>query len=272
MPIYTLRNIYLITLSALLCALSLAACGKGHPAATGVDTVLKRENAAKALEASKLPTDNIWLTHLDSMPSAGCIALEVHPPHGHLSKAMRDSNYLHVAAGRQYGITPINEPFDILDLQTPLVHITSCETYYVDSLRHSYPYLVPMAATLLHNIGQAFNDTLRSRGGGSYRIKVTSLLRTPHSISRLRRVNRASVQESSHQFGTTFDVSFANFICDAQTVPRTQADLKNLLAEILQAFRSRGECLVIYEHRPGCFHITATDSTYRRPPPPEPED
>ncbi len=216
--------------------------------------------------------DEHWNLHLERMPDTGCVKLRVNPPAGPLRKWFCDSNYLHYAAGLQYGIEPISSIDDVWNIKRPLVKIRSCAQYLVDSLTHSHPYLVPEAAKLLSEIGQAFNDSLRTRGGGCYRLKVTSVLRTEQSIRRLRRVNRVAVEESSHSCGTSFDISYANFICDAQTVNRTAEDLKNLLAEIVYDFRSQGRCLAIFERGQGCFHITYKDGNYRRPlPPPEDE-
>ena len=116
---------------------------------------------------------------------------------------------------------------------------------------------MPEAEQLLHDIGAAFIDSLESRGGGSYRIKVTSVLRTDESVARLRRVNRNATSTSAHIYGTTFDISYAKFICDSVTVPRTQEDMKNLLGEVMKDMRDRGRCYVKYERKQGCFHITA---------------
>ena len=138
-----------------------------------------------------------------------------------------------------------------------MVKIASCREYYVDELTHSYPYLVPEAADLLKEIGARFNDSLSARGGGSYRLKITSVLRTPATVNKLRRVNRNATDSSAHQFATTFDISYAKFICDSLTVNRTQEDLKNLLGEVLLAVRGEGKCYVKYERKQGCFHITA---------------
>ena len=127
----------------------------------------------------------------------------------------------------------------------------------MDSLTHSYPYLVPEAAELLADIGRAFRDSLDARGGGDYRIKVTSMLRTPATVRSLRRVNRNATEESTHQYGTTFDISYSKFICDNPAATRrTFEDLKNLLGEILYDLRASGRCYVKYEYRQSCFHIT----------------
>ena len=90
-------------------------------------------------------------------------------------------------------------------------------------------------------------------------MKVTSVLRTKHGIKKLRRSNRNAVEASAHQYGTTFDISYAKFLCDSVTVNRTQEDLKNLLGEVLKAIRDEGKCYVKYERKQGCFHITVRD-------------
>ena len=86
---------------------------------------------------------------------------------------------------------------------------------------------------------------------------MTSLLRTPATVSRLRRVNRNATAESTHTFGTTFDISYSRFICDSDTLGRTFEDLKNLLGEVLLDFKNQGRCYVKMERRQACFHITA---------------
>ena len=72
-----------------------------------------------------------------------------------------------------------------MDTGQGLVKIESNRYYFVDELTHSYPYLKPHAAALLAEIGRRFHDTLQARGGGDYRPKVTSVLRTPLTVGRL---------------------------------------------------------------------------------------
>ncbi len=196
-------------------------------------------------------------SHLAEAPDEGCTRLRV-AMIGPLRKVFNDSNHVHLRAARALGIRPITCDDDIRQLTRPLVHITTCREYYVDDLSHSYPYLVPEAAQLLHDIGRTFIDSLNARGGGNYRIKVTSVLRTPVTVSRLRRVNRNATEESTHNYGTTFDISYSKFICDSiGTSPsRTFEDLKNLLAEVLYDMRRQGRCYVKFEYKQSCFHIT----------------
>jgi uncharacterized protein YdiU (UPF0061 family) len=109
---------------------------------------------------------------------------------------------------------------------------------------------------LLKDIGMAFRDSLKARGGGNYRIKVTSVLRTPALVKQLRRRNRNAVDTSAHLFGTTFDISYLKFICDSIGVPRTQEDMKNLLGEVVEQMRQQERCFVKFERKQACYHIT----------------
>lgn len=197
---------------------------------------------------------NPYTVHFDSMPPGG-IRLRTHRV-GSFSRTFNDSNHTHLASAIRLGISPITDVQSAWSLRQGIVKTEPCREYFVDSLTHSLPFLVPKAEKLLREIGQRFNDSLTARGGGYYRIKVTSVLRTPEAIAKLRRRNRNAVSTSAHQFGTTFDISYRKFICDSVNIPRTQDDLKNLLAEILNTMRNENRCLVKYERRQGCFHIT----------------
>lgn len=185
------------------------------------------------------------------------VKLKINPIGGSLGAVFNDINSVQLPAAEALGIKPISGPKQAWNINRPLVKIEGCEDFHVDKLTHSIPYLVPEAAGLLHEIGRRFNDSLESRGGGNYRLKVTSVLRTDGSVSKLRRRNINATSNSAHRYGTTFDISYINFQCDSITVERTQEDLKNLLAEILNDVRKDGRCYVKFERKQGCFHITA---------------
>ena len=195
--------------------------------------------------------------HFDSMPDGGCVKMKINPIGGSLGRVFNDSNHIHLPEARALGITPVEGPRGAWNIGKPIVRIETCREFFVDNLTHSVPYLVPEAALLLKEIGHRFNDSLQARGGGNYRIKVTSVLRTKGAVRKLRRRNINATSESAHQFGTTFDVSYTKFICDSVTVARTQEDLKNLLGEVLKQLRDEKRCYVKYERKQGCFHITA---------------
>lgn len=244
------NSLHKIIFMALAAAMALTACVDG-----GGDTAenSKHESLDDIFADNGLNPYDICL---DSAPDEGCRRMRVKNigPHG---RVFNDSNYLHVNEALEIGIGVIDDEDDIWQMRRPLVEVASCREYYVDKLKHSYPYLVSEAADLLHEIGSRFNDSLAARGGGNYRIKVTSVLRTPLTVKRLRRVNRNAVGSSAHQFGTTFDISYSKFVCDSLGVNRTFEDLKNLLGEILYDLRREGRCYVKREYRQSCFHITA---------------
>ena len=181
---------------------------------------------------------------------------------GSLAQLFNDSNLLQLTAARRLGIDPITDLSSAYFMKRPLVKVESNQYFQIDSLRHSLPYLVPEAAVLLEDIGKNFIDSLHGRGGDSYKIKVTSLLRTPESVGRLRRVNINATDSSTHQYATTFDISYTNFYCLDEKRQINQGDLKNLLGEVLVDLRDQGRCLVKYERKTGCYHITVTDNTW----------
>ncbi len=179
-------------------------------------------------------------------------------PVGPLREVFNDSNKYQYEWAEKFGIRPIGSLAGAYRTRRPLRLVTSCEAYHVDELTHSYPYLVPEAEDLLRKIGYNFIDSLASRGADGYKIKVTSLLRTPATVKKLRRVNKNAVDSSTHQFGTTFDLSWSKFYCADPDRTINEEDLKNLLAEVLQDLRRQKRCMVKYERKTACFHITVT--------------
>ena len=201
-------------------------------------------------------TVNPWDNVPDTVPG-NCVALRTRYL-GDLRQVFADSNHTQYPTAERTGISPIHTNVDAWNAGKPLVKITSCADYYVQPLNYSLPYLIPSAADCLHEIGRRFNDSLRARGGGSYRIKVTSVLRTKSSVRRLRRVNRNAIDSSTHQFATTFDISASRFVCDDfNDVNRSLDDLRQLLAEVIAAMQKEKKLFIKYERKNSCFHITS---------------
>lgn len=198
-----------------------------------------------------------WNHPLAEMPEP-TVALRVRYI-GDYGKLFNDSNYIHWAEAERIGIEMLTDTRSHWQLRRPLVKVVSCKDFYVEDLTHSRPYLVPEAAEMLHEIGRRFNDTLRTRGGGDYRIKVTSVLRTPESVAKLQRRNRNAVDSSVHQLGTTVDISYSRFAADSDRLPRSVVDLKGILAEVLYAMREEGKLWVKHERKQPCFHITVRE-------------
>ncbi len=173
-----------------------------------------------------------------------------------LKEIFNDSNALQLEAAEQNGFKPVSSLRDAYHIDRPLIRIYSCDAYMLDELTMSVPYLVPKAAQLLKEIGYAFQDSVRKRGGKAYRIKVTSVTRTDFSVSKLRRHNRSATENSCHRYGTTVDISWVKFDCLDPSMVISLEDLKNILAEVVLDFRRQGRCYAIFERRSGCLHIT----------------
>ncbi len=221
------------------------------------DRDLIRHNRLMALlmPYDTVRSHNPYEAHYDSMPPGG-IKMKINGLGGPLGRVFNDSNKFHIAVAEANGIQPLHNLRQVWEEGGRLEHLQTCEAYYLDELTHSLPYLVPKAHTLLKDIGMAFRDSMRSRGGGYYRVKVTSVLRTPSLVKRLRRRNRNAVDTSAHLYATTFDISYLKFICDTPSIPRTQEDMKNLLGEVVEDMRRHGRCYVKYERKQSCYHIT----------------
>lgn len=169
-----------------------------------------------------------------------------------------DSNKYQYAAGEKIGIKPIKSLGDAYFVRRPLVKVSTNDFYNIEYLTHSIPYLVPEAAKLLETIGRNFRDSLKRKDMGSYRVRVTSLLRSDQSVKSLLKVNGNATDSSTHKLGTTFDITYSSFVPDANTKFTNNQDLVMVLAEVLRDLRNQKKCMVKYEIKSPCFHITAT--------------
>ena len=186
----------------------------------------------------------------------GLHRIYANPPQGKFIEIFDDINPVQIPYAKQNGIEPISNLHDAYRLRQPLVRIATCEAYYLDSLTHSMPYLVPKAAKLLEDIGCAFADTIKARGGSAYRIVVTSCTRSQFTVDKLTKVNNNASTRSCHMNGTTFDLSWVHYEPFNNDFILNTEDLTNVLAEILYDFRQKNRCTVLFERGQCCFHIT----------------
>ncbi len=180
---------------------------------------------------------------------------------GSYNRDFADLNDLQVAEAMRIGITPLSSAADVAKASKKMVEIKSGEYYDVENLKHSVPYLIPEASDLLEAIGKNFQDTLTNLNAPVYRILVTSLTRTADNMSSLRKKNRNTSDNSAHQYGTTFDVSWNRF---TKVDPKDSLDidkdhLKMVLAMVLRDLRDDSLCYVKHERKQGCFHITVRE-------------
>lgn len=208
-----------------------------------------------AVEILNYKPDEKWNSFMESNDDVVAQPLKTNF-HGSRSKEFNDSNNIQLEVAKKMGIEPIVDMASTWNLSRPIRKIASCEEYYLDELTHSYPYLVPEAEQLLREMGARFNQLLWERGKSKYRIKVTSVLRTSENIKELKKINSNAIETSTHQYATTFDISYSRFIQDSAENPRTFADLSALLSEVMLEFKNKGRCYIKYEAKQSCFHIT----------------
>jgi len=138
--------------------------------------------------------------------------------------------------------------------------------------------------TLLEMLGGRFQERLAGMGLPPYRLEVTSALRTSQRQARLRRSNpNAAAGMSSHEFGTTVDLSYAAFAppadppgaiptgVPAEFVPylerfvdlalesvsaRKSRELGAVFSRVLSEAQAEGLVLVIYERQQTVYHLT----------------
>lgn len=178
----------------------------------------------------------------------------------HFGNTFPDQQDVQIQAANKYGVNPVQNREEAEHSKGKLVYVGSNPFFYVDKLNSSIPYLVPRASVLLQDIGRAYFDSLQIKGIPLHKIIVTSILRTKDDVAKLRTRNGNATENSCHLYGTTFDVCYNRYKqIQTRQQPRRQVQndtLKWVLSEVLRDMRDRNRCLVKYEVKQGCFHIT----------------
>ena len=177
------------------------------------------------------------------------------------SKVFDDVNETHLEKARAVGLKQIPGKRDDIDASR-LVRIEDSDYLVVDELRYSVPYLTAAAASELNHIAKAFHDSLALKQFPLYKLVVTSVLRTEEDVANLRRSGNPNASDnSSHCYGTTFDISHSRYFRETETDEFMQPyELTKVLAEVLRDEKAAGRVLVKYEKKEHCFHITACQS------------
>ena len=191
----------------------------------------------------------------------------------------------HVASGRSLGVRVESRDLrDSLIASGRLVELQDSTAFWIVRRGASPAYVVPAMPAMLEELGRRFHARLADIGVPPYRIEVTSALRTSERQERLRRTNaNAAAGVSSHEFGTTVDVSYAAFAPPADTPPevlesvpaelrphlerladlalesvsaRKSRELGAIFSEVLREAQSEGIALVLYERQQTVYHLT----------------
>lgn len=135
--------------------------------------------------------------------------------------------------------------------------IKTNKLYAVSKLTYSLPYLNEESVDFLDLLGKRMKESFAEKGISYYRFVLTSVLRTEEDQRHLQKVNvNAALRETSHFFGTTFDISQTRFLVGTSDEIKYSYRLRNILARELIRLQEEGKCYVILENREKCFHIT----------------
>lgn len=178
------------------------------------------------------------------------------------AREFNDMNDVQLAVAQAIGVPPVADRDAAEHLKSRLVRLEDTDTYVIDSLTHSIPYLIPSAKELLDRIGRNFQDSLASKGLNPNKLVITSVLRTEADIAKLRKHNLNASENSTHRYGTTFDLSYWRYVKVPDLRGRPYEDvspeyLRAVLSQVLKDLHDEpGVCYIKYEKKQNCFHIT----------------
>lgn len=164
-----------------------------------------------------------------------------------------------------------------------LVQLDDSTRYWIVRGDESDGAVTPDVRALLEILGQRFQERLADLDLPPYRLEVTSALRTAERQDSLRQINsNAAAGVSSHEFGTTVDLSYAAFAPPAQrprlleeapselrptlerladvslesVSARKSRELGRIFSQVLTEAQAEGLALVIYERQQTVYHVT----------------
>ena len=178
------------------------------------------------------------------------------------AQEFNDLNETQLRVAQAIGVPPVTDRKEAEGLKSRLVELTDTDTYAIDSLTHPIPYLIPSAKELLDDIGSAFQDSLASKGLNPYKLVVTSALRTKEDVAALSKGNINAAENSTHCYGTTFDLGYWRYVKIPDLRGRPYEDvqpeyLRAVLSQVLKDIHDQGDrCFIKYERQQNCFHIT----------------
>jgi hypothetical protein len=203
------------------------------------------------------------------------------------SALRRFDNDAQLVAARRLGV-PANTPRQAVERMVAdgrMARLADSTDYWVvRKLDHSSPYLTVDGVAALRDIAQRFQRALAQKGLPSYRLEVTSALRSAEDQAALRTGNvNAASGESTHQYGTTFDVAYSAFAPPAKPLvtpslpearwlephlawvagtlaetvaARRSRELMAILGNVLLELQGEGKIMVTLERLQPVYHVT----------------
>lgn len=182
--------------------------------------------------------------------SAGASAGTFNEPSKNKAKKSSKVGYAaHLRTSVGYGIKPIanTKHLNIYVKSKKLAPAKCNKGCTINKLTYSKAYLAPRANKVMNEIAKSFYAKTKSS------FTVTSITRTLADQHRLRRVNsNAKHGLSSHNFGSSYDISYIRFNGKKKPNARLEKALENVLA----LYQRQGKIYYIKEKWQSCFHVT----------------
>lgn len=179
-------------------------------------------------------------------------------------RRLKDYNAIHLKVAKRNGLIhsfKTNKAFkkniDLYVKDGELKRVKSTRLYHVEHLTYSKPYLKPYVFDLLNEIGFRFKLKLKEKHLPPYKYVISSVLRTEENQKALTHVNKnATPNESSHYFGTTFDICYRKFYLSGMHGDDVRVNA--CLTEVISELRQECKLICVDESSNACYHITAT--------------
>ena len=179
------------------------------------------------------------------------------------SNILKDKNDLHLLHAKKNGLkthfstdSAFKCQIDEYVRKSILVKVNENGYYQLKSLTHSQPYLIPEAVDMLNEIGFRFQKRLEEKKYDKFRFRITSLLRTEETQSKLCKRNGNATDHSAHLYGTTVDISYKNFYNVKKDTIESSYEAVQTLTKVLVEMRQECKFLAVREHKQSCFHLT----------------
>lgn len=139
-----------------------------------------------------------------------------------------------------------------------LVKVSSGNSYVVEKMTFSYPYVTPGSKMLIEEIARRLRQKTSEKGLYGVKFYITSMTRKTSNVKSLRRYNGNASANSPHMYGNAFDISYKRFV--ARKWVLTNCDkkfLKEALAEVIWQLKAENKCWATHERMQNCFHVVS---------------
>lgn len=196
------------------------------------------------------------------------------------------SNAQQLARARELGVGRelTAQRLAALEREGRLVRLENSPHWVIRDSEHSQALAIPAVRAALTEMGERFHAQLATLGAPPFRLEVSSVLRTRAEQEALQQVNpNAAPEESTHEYGTTFDVLYSAYaapwepftdisndeaswvesylrryadISAERIAGRRALELQAILGKVLVEMQTEGKVMVTIERLQPVFHIT----------------